>query len=93
MRNYDILFLDIDGTLVGPDHFTLSDRDRGALLKAKEAGVALAIATGRCLKILPAQVTDIGFDYAVTSNGAAALDLHTGEKLYSDPITPYQASL
>ncbi len=91
MRKYDILFLDIDGTLVGPDHFTLSKRNRQALLKAREAGILLSIATGRCLKILPEQVMAIRPDYAVTSNGASVLDLRTGKKIYRDLITPGQA--
>ena len=47
MSKYDILFFDIDGTLVRDDHFTLSPRTRDALLAAREAGVKLAVASGR----------------------------------------------
>lgn len=46
MSKYDILFFDIDGTLVRDDHFTLSPRTRDALLAAREAGVKLAVASG-----------------------------------------------
>ena len=65
MSKYDILFFDIDGTLVRDDHFTLSPRTRDALLAAREAGVKLAVASGRCLHILPEEVMALGMDYAV----------------------------
>ena len=93
MRNYDILFLDIDGTLIGPDHFTLSPRNREALLAAKEAGIILSIASGRCLHILPQQAMDVGFDYAITSNGAAVDDLHSGQRIYTNGMSVQQAEL
>jgi len=93
MRKYDILFLDIDGTLIASDHFTLSPRNRQALTAARQAGVKLSIASGRCLKILPQQVMDFGFDYAITSNGAAVQDLKTGEVLYRNGLSARQAAL
>ena len=74
MPNFSILFLDIDGTTIGRDHFTLSPHNREALLAAKAAGVILAMSTGRCLGIVPQQLFDVGFDYAITSNGAAVQD-------------------
>ena len=82
MRKYDILFLDIDGTLVQSDHKTISERTRAALRAAKEAGVKLVIATGRARKIMPEMVADLDFDYILSSNGAAVDDLHTGERVY-----------
>ena len=93
MRNYDLLLLDIDGTLVGPDHMTISPRNRQALQAAKEAGVLLAIATGRCLRILPEQALDAGFDYAITSNGAAIDDLRTGRRLYYNALSAQKAAV
>jgi len=82
MRKYDILFLDIDGTLVQSDHKTISERTRKALQAAKENGVRLVIATGRARKIMPDMVADLDFDYILSSNGAAVDDLHTGERIY-----------
>ena len=78
---FSMLFFDIDGTLISPDHFTLSPRNRRALKRAQEAGIRLCIATGRCLGICPQEVLDFGFDYAITSNGAAIRDLKTGKRL------------
>ena len=88
MANFDILFFDIDGTLVGPDHFTISPRNREAVLAAKAAGVKLAFATGRCRCILPESALDLGFDYALTSNGAAIDDLHSGALLQHTDFDP-----
>lgn len=87
MPKYDILFFDMDGTLILKDHFNISDRTRNALIAAKEAGIKLSIASGRCLNILPQSVMELGFDYAITSNGASLIDLKTGERLYSNGLT------
>lgn len=86
MRKYDILFLDIDGTLVQSDHKTISPRTREALKKAKAAGVKLVVATGRARKIMPEMLLDLDFDYVLSSNGAAVDDLHTGERIYYNPF-------
>ncbi len=87
MSKYDILFFDMDKTLILPDHFSITERTRSALLSAKAAGIRLAIASGRCLKILPQSVMELGFDYAITSNGASLVDLKTGEQLYANGPT------
>ena len=78
---FSMLFFDIDGTLISPDHFTLSPRYRRALRMAQQAGIRLCIATGRCLGICPQEVLEFGFDYAITSNGAAIRDLKTGKRV------------
>ncbi|MBR6571248.1 MAG: HAD family phosphatase [Clostridia bacterium] len=91
MPNYDILFIDMDGTLLGADHLTVSERTRRTLKAAQEAGVKLAVASGRTLKILPDVIWELDFDYALVSNGAAIYDLRTGEKVYSRPY-PIEAA-
>ena len=93
MSKYDILFFDIDGTLVRDDHFTLSPRTRDALLAAREAGVKLAVASGRCLHILPEEVMALGMDYAVTSNGAAVYDLKAGKQIYYNGVKAEKAAI
>lgn len=93
MAKFDILFFDLDGTLLGPDHFSLSPRNREALLRAKAAGVRLAFATGRCRCILPESALALGFDYAVTSNGAAIDDLQRGVRLRQRPFSPELARI
>ena len=93
MTNFDILFFDLDGTLLGPDHFSLSPGNRRALLAAKAAGVKLAFATGRCRCILPESALAVGFDYAVTSNGAVIDDLAAGRELYRFAFDPALARI
>lgn len=91
MPNFSILFLDIDGTTIGRDHFTLSPHNREALLAAKAAGVTLAMSTGRCLGILPQQLLDVGFDYAITSNGAAVQDLRNNTCIFRECMPAHVA--
>ena len=91
MQKYAMLFFDIDGTLISPDHFTLSPRNRRALERAQAAGVKLCVSSGRCLGILPQEVLDFGFDYAVTSNGAAVRDLRADKRLFTMGLTAEEA--
>ncbi len=81
MPNYDILFLDMDGTVL-TDEKTVTSRTRTALRAAQEAGVKLVVATGRTLKIAPPIIHELEFDYAIVSNGASIYDLKTGERVY-----------
>lgn len=85
-----LIATDLDGTLLKNDHRTVPERSREALRLAAESGVLTAIASGRTaglLRDVAAQVPQVR--YAVISNGAAAVDLHTGERIFSRPI-PYE---
>lgn len=90
MPNYDILFLDMDGTVLRSDK-TVSARTRNALKAAQAEGVKLVVATGRTLKIAPPIVYELNFDYAIISNGASVYDLKTGERLQHKPFNPQSA--
>lgn len=92
MPRFDILFFDLDGTLLGPDHTTVSPRNQEALRAASAAGVKLSFATGRCLKIISPEAMALGLDYAVTSNGAAVYDLKQDKQLYHFPFPVEQAA-
>ena len=81
MPNYDILFLDMDGTVLNSNN-QATERTRSALKAAQNAGVKLVVATGRTLKIAPKLIFDLDFDYAAVSNGASIYDLRTGERVY-----------
>ncbi|MBR5231277.1 MAG: HAD family phosphatase [Clostridia bacterium] len=85
MPNYDILFLDMDGTLLNSEK-TVSPRTQKALKAAREAGVRLVAATGRTLKIAPPMLRELDFDYAIVSNGASIYDLRSGERIYHNPF-------
>lgn len=93
MTHFDILFFDLDNTLLMPDHATVSDRNRAALAAAQAKGVKLVIATGRCLSMIPPAVREIDFDYAVTSNGTAIDDLKAGRRIFLHSFTREEARI
>jgi hypothetical protein len=80
-----IIALDLDGTLMSPDHMTVSARNREALKKAHDKGITIAIATGRTIAIIGdvcEQVPEV--DYIIYSNGASVLERKTGKNIYTN---------
>lgn len=92
MPRYDMLFFDLDGTLLSPDHRTVSPCNQEALQAAASAGIRLAIATGRCLGMIPREALELGLDFAVTSNGAAIYDLRRERQIFHHPFPPNEAA-
>ena len=83
MNDIRLICLDMDGTLLDDDHATVPPRNLRALRAAADRGVHIAIASGRAWSLLQGvhaqlQVTR----YAVLSNGAAVLDVPSGQWLY-----------
>ncbi len=67
--------LDMDGTLLQPDHRTVAEEDRKAILDAVAAGAYFVPATGRMASFLPPPVQELDcWQYAITSNGAAVVE-------------------
>lgn len=86
-----IIALDLDGTLLDSQK-ELSERNLQALQKAYEAGWEIVPTTGRFYNGMPQIIRDLPFvRYAITINGAAAEDLHTGEVIYKAEMTWQQA--
>lgn len=84
---------DLDGTLMSPDHLTVSERTKAALWKAHEKGIKIAIATGRALSFTEGVTSQIPFvDYVVCSNGASVFDRHKEEFVYGNLINPETTS-
>ena len=84
-----LIALDLDGTLMSPDHITVSAANRAALKAAHNAGVAIAVATGRTLSILSdvcEQVPEI--DYILYSNGAGVAARKDGRVLFENALSP-----
>lgn len=75
-----IAFFDVDGTLLRFRHKDISDLTKKALLKLKENGVLLCMATGRSLPCVP-HFEGVDFDIYMTFNGAY---IKYGEKLIRD---------
>lgn len=92
MPNYDVLFLDMDGTVLRSDK-SVSERTKTALKAAQKAGVKLVVATGRTLKIAPPIIYELDFDYAIISNGASIYDLRTGERIYHNGFSAKSARI
>lgn len=83
MNDIRLICLDMDGTLLDDDHVTVPGRNVAALRAAAERGAETAIASGRAWDLLRDVHEQLGVTrYAVLSNGAAVLDVTTGEWLY-----------
>lgn len=84
-----IIATDLDGTLMSPDHITITERTKNALLKAHNKGIKIAIATGRTLGFITPVTEQIPFvDYIIFSNGASVYDLHEKKIIYKNHISP-----
>lgn len=82
-----LIALDMDGTTLQGDHTSISKRTEKALKDAIAKGIYVVPSTGRIFAQLPKSVTSIpGVDYAVTSNGAAVVNLKTGEVISNNYI-------
>lgn len=81
---YKIAFFDIDGTLISLGVGRMTERMKETLLRLKEKGVILCIATGRP-KINVPRFEEIGFDVFLTFNGSYC-STGDGQTLYKQPI-------
>ena len=79
---------DLDGTLVRHDG-TISARSRAALAAAEEAGIAVALVTGRPPRWMAPVAEATGHrGVAVCANGAILYDLHTERIVGSTLLSP-----
>lgn len=78
---------DLDGTLMSPDHLTVSKRTYNTLKTAHERGIKLAVATGRPLALIDNVLDQVPFvDYVIYSNGACAYDRNEKKAVHSDLV-------
>lgn len=86
---YELLVLDVDGTLVNTDK-KISERTRAALVECQENGIRVAIASGRCTEGIRNQAEEICLDkyggYIVSFNGGRITNCETGETIYDIPL-------
>ena len=84
MERVKLIALDMDGTLFNSQN-EISEKDKETLKKATEAGVAIAVATGRAYVELPIEMLyEAGIRYAITGNGSAVYRLPDKECILSD---------
>lgn len=80
----ELIVTDLDGTLMAPDHTTVTQRTRTALQKAHDKGVKTAIATGRTISLIGMVTKQVDFiDYVIYSNGAAVYDRVNKKLIYT----------
>ena len=90
--NIRMIGLDLDGTVYN-DAKEITRPVREAIEAAIRRGVVVLPATGRPATGLPEAFLNIpGVRYALTSNGAAIVDLSCGEQIYEDCLEPAQAA-
>ena len=88
--NYELLFLDVDGTLKQEPN-QISEQNKEAILKAMRAGKKISIASGRNKDMLLRTVKELKLDefgasYTVALNGAHIVENATGRTLHTAPI-------
>lgn len=83
-----LIATDLDGTLMAPDHMTITERTKKALFSAHEKGVKIAIATGRTIKVTEPVTAQVPFvDYIIYSNGAGVYDRKENRNIYSNMMS------
>ncbi len=88
-----IIVTDLDGTLMAPDHMTVTERTKNTLYKAHQKGVKIAIATGRTLSVIDNVTDQIPFvDYVIFSNGAVVYDRNKKKNVYTN-FVPKDAAI
>lgn len=92
MHDIRIIALDLDGTLLN-ENKELPEANLRALEAAAAKGIHIVPTTGRYYGGMPQVIRDLPFvRYAITVNGAQAVDTHTGEVLYRAEI-PWQRAV
>lgn len=86
MSRYDLLAIDLDGTLLSPLG-EVSEANRHAIARAKSAGVRVSICTGRGYNECKGIARAIGqTDPVVVAGGAILSEAATGETLHRFPM-------
>ena len=88
--SYELLFLDVDGTLK-QEPYQISSRNKEAILKALRAGKKISIASGRNKDMILRTVKELRLDefgesYTVALNGAHIIENKSGKTLHAVPI-------
>ncbi len=89
--NYDMLVLDVDGTLVGSDK-QISEKTREAVIEAQKRGKTVAIASGRSIAGIRKTASNIALEqyggYVIAYNGTTVINCKTGECIYNQMVSP-----
>lgn len=80
---YNTLFLDIDGTILRPDH-TIMDSTKDAIEQVKKQGIEVFLATGRPLHEIYKLADELKIDSFIGYNGAFAI--YQNETIVDEPM-------
>ncbi len=84
--DYQLLAIDLDGTLLGDD-LVISDRTKQAIKKAKAAGVKVVIATGRMYCSALPYAEELGLSKEIiTYNGALMKQITPEQEVFHHPV-------
>ncbi|MFA1821930.1 HAD family hydrolase [Virgibacillus oceani] len=81
--DYKILFLDIDGTILKPDH-TYTESTKEAILQLKEQNIEVFLATGRPLHEVEELAAELQIESFIGYNGAYAV--YQNETIVDEPM-------
>jgi Cof subfamily protein (haloacid dehalogenase superfamily) len=85
-NSYRLLVVDIDGTLVNR-YGTISDEDREAMFRVRQAGMQVALSTGRGLQATMNIINELSLDsYHISFDGALVSHPSNSEEIYVSPI-------
>lgn len=88
-----LIATDLDGTLMSPDHLTVSKYTVNVLKSAHDKGIKLAVATGRPLALTGDVIDQVPFtDYIIYSNGACVFDRNE-ERICCSSLIPNETAL
>jgi len=89
--NVDLLAIDLDDTLLRSD-LTISEGNKRALAKARDAGIRVILASGRNFHSMRGYAEELGLvgpgDYMICSNGAEILQSSSGRVLDERRLDP-----
>ncbi|CAH0344010.1 HAD family hydrolase [Bacillus sp. CECT 9360] len=84
MNSYKILFLDIDGTVMRPDH-TIEESTKTAVSTLKQKGIETVLATGRPIHEIAEIAQLLHIDSFIGYNGAYAI--YKGKDIFKKPMS------
>lgn len=86
MKNYKIIFIDIDDTL-NPANEPVSEYTKEVMLKLKEKGIITVVNTGRSAKYAIEKSIEANMsEYIISSNGAEVYDYHKRKIIFEQSI-------
>lgn len=83
MNSYKILFLDIDGTVMRPDH-TIEESTKTAISTLQQKGIETVLATGRPIHEISEIAQQLHIDSFIGYNGAYAI--YKGKDIFKKPM-------